>query len=245
MNIGLTLPGTTDIASPIAKSTPVTQASQMPVLPNISPPERDILEPISSEQVRFTYLEGWIQGMNSVRLPLNTTSLEDESCGSTNLPKRIHAFCQERKEKRKYKWESLKVALEKIKESKEKYHKQQAEEERDTAYAQMVQNVEKTRAMVRNSVSRASTISAEEHHLTLTENDFMAIQEKMDKIDQRLDDLYKNWHAEYRDAVSVEECDEIKKFYKPYLEKYESKYRILYHILQKPNSLSAKSILLV
>ena len=82
-----------------------------------------------------------------------------------------------------------------MKESKEKYNKQQAEEERDAAYAQMVQNVEKTRAMVRNSVSRASTISAEDCHLSLTENDFMAIQKKMDKIDQRLDDLYKNWHA--------------------------------------------------
>ena len=45
-----------------------------------------------------------------------------------------------------------------MKESKGKYQKQQAEEERDAAYAQMVQNVEKTRAMVRNTVSRASTI---------------------------------------------------------------------------------------
>ena len=49
-----------------------------------------------------------------------------------------------------------------MKESKEKYHKQQAEEERDAAYAQMVPNVERTRAMVRNSISKASTISAEE-----------------------------------------------------------------------------------
>ena len=62
----------------------------------------------------------------------------------------------------------------------------------------------------------------------------------MDKIAWRLDDLYKNWHAEYRDAVSLEECNEIKKFYKPYLEKYESKFRILYHILQQPNSISAQ-----
>ena len=235
-----TLPGTTDMATPIAKSTPVTQASQMPVLPNIPPPERDILEPICSEEARSAYLERWIQGMNSVRLPLNIPSFEDESHGFTNLPKRIHAFCQERKDKRKYEWESLKVALEKMKESKEKYHKQQAEEERDATYAQMVQNVEKTSAMVRNSVSRPSTISAEECHLTLTENDFMAIHKKMDKIDQRMDDLYKNWRAEYRDAVSVEECDEIKKFCKPFLEKYESKYRTLHHILQQPNSLSAQ-----
>ena len=118
-----------------------------------------------------------------------------------------------------------------MEESKEKHHNQQAQEERDAIYAQMVQNLEKTRAVVRNSVSRAFTISAEEHQLTLTENDFVAIQRKMDKIDQRLDELYKIWQAEYRDAVMSEDCAEIRKFYKPYLEKYESKYRILYHIL--------------
>ena len=39
----------------------------------------------------------------------------------------------------------------------------------------------------------------------------------MDKIDQRLDDLYRNWHAEYGSAATLEECDEIKRFYKPYL----------------------------
>ena len=100
----------------------------------------------------------------------------------------------------------------------------------------MVQNLEKTRAIVRNSVSRASTISAEECQLTLTEEDFMAIQGKMNKINQRLDELYKNWHAEYRDAVSTEDCEEIKRFYKPYLEKYESKYRILYHLLHQSMS---------
>ena len=49
-----------------------------------------------------------------------------------------------------------------MKESKGKYHKQQAEEERDAAYSQMVKNVERMRAMVRNSISRASTISGEE-----------------------------------------------------------------------------------
>ena len=93
-----------------------------------------------------------------------------------------------------------------MKESKRKYQKQLAKEDRDATYAQMVQNVEKTRAVVRNTVSRASTISAEERQLALTEKDFLAIQKKMDKIDQRLDDLYKNWHAEYRDAATLEEC---------------------------------------
>ena len=56
----------------------------------------------------------------------------------------------------------------------------------------------------------------------------------MDKIDQRLHELYKNWHAEYGNANTIEECEEIRDFYKPYLDKYESKYRILYQLLQQP-----------
>ena len=92
--------------------------------------------------------------------------------------------------------------------------------------------------MVRNSVSRASTVSAEEQQLALTDKDFSVTKRKMDKIDRRLDDLYKNWHAEYGSANTLEECDEIKSFYKPYLEKYESKYRILYHLPQQPSMIS-------
>ena len=52
-----TLPGITNIATPMAKSTPVTQASQMPVLTNIPLPERDMVEPVSSERARTAYLE--------------------------------------------------------------------------------------------------------------------------------------------------------------------------------------------
>ena len=47
-------------------------------------------------------------------------SLEDVLLGPKNLPRRIQNFCQEQKDKRKYEWKSLKVALEKMKESKEK-----------------------------------------------------------------------------------------------------------------------------
>ena len=125
-----------------------------------------------------------------------------------------------------------------MKESKGKHPKQPDEEERKATYSQMGQNMERTRTVVRNSISRASTISAEEQQLALTEEDFSVIKKKMDKIDQRLDDLYKNWHAEYGSAATLEECDEIKRFYKPYLEKYESKYRILYHLLQQPSLIS-------
>ena len=69
--------------------------------------------------------------------------------------------------------------------------------------------------------------------MALTGKEFSMIKKKMDKIDHRLDELYKNWHAEYGNANTIEECEEIKSFYKPYLEKYESKYRVLYHLLQQ------------
>ena len=87
-----TLPGTTSMVTPIAKSTPVTQASQMPVLPIVPSNERDILEPLSNEQARSAYLERQMQGMSSVKLPLDMPSLEDMSHGSENLPKRIQTF---------------------------------------------------------------------------------------------------------------------------------------------------------
>ena len=65
-------------------------------------------------------------------------------------------------------------------------------EERDAIYARMLHNLERTRAAIRNSISRASTIWAEEHQLTLTKDAFLVIKQKMDKIDWRLDGLYQN-----------------------------------------------------
>ena len=52
-----TLPGIAIIATPMAKSTPATQASQPLVMPNVSLSERDIVEPVSSEKARTAYLE--------------------------------------------------------------------------------------------------------------------------------------------------------------------------------------------
>ena len=52
-----TLPGITSIATPMAKSTPVTKALQMPVLTNVSLPEKDMVEPMSSERARTAYFE--------------------------------------------------------------------------------------------------------------------------------------------------------------------------------------------
>ena len=53
------------------------------------------------------------------------------------------------------------MALDKLKEDKGKHHKQQVEG-KDVTYSQLAKDVEKIRAMVRNSVSRASTVLAEE-----------------------------------------------------------------------------------
>ena len=125
-----------------------------------------------------------------------------------------------------------------MKESKGKHPTQPDKKEREAAYSQMAQDMERTRNVVRNSISQASTISAEEQQMALTEKEFSMIKKKMDKIDCRLDGLYKNWHAEYGNANTMEECEEIKRFYKPYQEKYESKYRVLYHLLQQPSLIS-------
>ena len=103
-----------------------------------------------------------MQDMSSVWLPLNISSMEDESHASTDLTRKIHAFCKEQKEKRKQEWESHKIALDVMKESKGKHSKQPSRDEREVVYSQIAQNMEKMRNVVRNSISRASTISAEE-----------------------------------------------------------------------------------
>ena len=61
-----TLPEMTGIDTPIAKSTPVTQASQIPSIPIVPSHVKDILEPSSSEQARAAYLERQMQNMSSV-----------------------------------------------------------------------------------------------------------------------------------------------------------------------------------
>ena len=88
------LHGTTSIDTPIAKSTPVTQASQIPSMPFVMPCVRDILEPSLSEQARAAYSERQMQNMNSVRDPSSMPSLEDgTSIEPESLSRRIHDYC--------------------------------------------------------------------------------------------------------------------------------------------------------
>ena len=116
-----TLPETTSIDTPIAKSTPVTQASQIPSMPIVLPCMRDILEPSSSEQARAAYLERQMQNMNSMRVPSSMPSLEDgTSIEPESLLRKIHDYCQKRRDHRKHEWETHKMTLNSIKEKKRK-----------------------------------------------------------------------------------------------------------------------------
>ena len=63
-----------------------------------------------------------------------------------------------------------------------------------------------------------------------------SLGKRLTKLTKRLDNLYKNWHAEYTDAATTENAMKLRNFIGPYLDKYESKYRILYHLLQHPSS---------
>ena len=45
--------------------------------------------------------------------------------------------------------------------------------------------------------------------------------------------LYQNWQAEYKEVITTEQCEEIQRFYEPYVMKYETKYKILYQTLQQ------------
>ena len=138
-----TLPGMTSIDTPIAKSTPVTQASQIPSIPIVSSHMKDILEPSSSEQARAAYLDRQMHNMSSVQIPARMPSLEDGTpIESESLTKRIHDYCEERRDNRKQEWEMQKMTLNSIREKKEKHYQQQSKKERDAVYARMLHNLE-------------------------------------------------------------------------------------------------------
>ena len=100
--------------------------------------------------------------------------------------------------------------------------RQQGKKERDEVYRQMSRNLESVREVARNTFSRASTISVEEHGMSLSETDFLNIKEKMNKR-----------QAEYKEAITSEQCEDIQKFYEPYVRKYETKYKVLYQMLRQ------------
>ena len=102
-----TLPGTNSMVTPLAKSTPLIQSLQIPMISATLPHVRDILEPTSNEQARSAYLERKMRQMDSVKLPSGMPSLEDGMVPRPeSLQDWIQSFCQERKVKRKQEWES-------------------------------------------------------------------------------------------------------------------------------------------
>ena len=73
-----TLLGMTQLVTPLAESTPMTQPLQMPTIPDRMPPVGDILEPTSNEQARANYLEKQMRQMSSIfGLPSDIPPLED------------------------------------------------------------------------------------------------------------------------------------------------------------------------
>ena len=111
-----TLPGMTQMDTPLAESTLMTQSSQMPAIPCTLPLVRDILEPTSNEQARSNYLEIQMRWMGSiVKLPSDLLSLEDGMVQRPeSLQERVKKFCWENKVKRKQEWESHRIALERM-----------------------------------------------------------------------------------------------------------------------------------
>ena len=153
-----TLLGMTQMVTPLAESTPMTQSLQMPTVPGRIPPVGDILEPTSNEQARANFLEKQIRQMSSISgLPSDMPPLEDiptqkqskwsqkvifeeESNRNRNqqqvgtivhdsLHKRVQNVCQENRFRRKQEGESHRMALERMKEDKEQQRQQQSQKE--------------------------------------------------------------------------------------------------------------------
>ena len=139
-----TLLGVTSLPTPIAKSTPVTYASHMPTME----PERDIVQPIASEEARAAYLEEHMKNMGGIQLPSSIPSKVEESSTSAELARRIDIYCNKQKEKRRQERESHKQALDALKERKKQQLKKPDKEENKAVYSQIAQNMEKTRDVV-------------------------------------------------------------------------------------------------
>ena len=105
--------GMTQMVTPLAESTPMTQSSQMPTIPGRIPPVGDILEPTSNEKARANYLEKQQVGVMV----------------HNSLQERIQNYCWKNKVRRKQEWESHRMALERMKENKEQQRQQQSQEE--------------------------------------------------------------------------------------------------------------------
>ena len=190
------------------------------------------MKPSANEQARAEYIDREMRHMKSVCLPSSIPPSDDRPLEEDDLYKGICDYCSRIEDHRKCQKDMHYVTLNSIKEYKAR-QELQGKKVRDEVYQKMSQNLERVREVARHTMSRASMISAEEHRMKLSETDFINIKKKMNKIDQRIDGLYQNWQAEYKEAITTEQCEEIQRFYEPYVMKYETKYKILYQMLQQ------------
>ena len=109
---------------------------------------------------------------------------DDITLENEGLFRRIQDYYSRIKDHRRCEKDIHQVTLSSIKEYKEKQQQQKSQKERDEIYAKMSQNLERVREIVGGALSRASTILVEECQMALTETDFIAIKEEMNKIDQ-------------------------------------------------------------
>ena len=162
-----TLPRTTGISVPVAESAPVPQVGQTLFRPIPTPQVCDILEPSPNEQARAKYIDRQMRHMKSVHLPSSIPASDDIPLEEDDLSKRIHDYCSRIEDHWRCEKDTHYVTLNSIKQYKAR-QRQQGRKDRDEVYLKMSQNLEKVREVARNTFSRASTISAEEHWMNLS-----------------------------------------------------------------------------
>ena len=175
-----TMPRTTKAGIPIAEYTPVPQVGPILHRPTPTPTPRvhDILEPIACEQARVRYLEEWMRHIKGI----HWTPSEGQSVEENSLAREIQEYCSREQECHQYEKETHYAMLDSMIDNKIK-QRQLEKRKRDEIYKQMTSNLEKVRAIARESLSRAYTISVKECQMALSETDFLNIKEKMNKID--------------------------------------------------------------
>ena len=159
-----TLPGTTSMGTPMAESTSIPQIGPTLFRLISTPCIHDILEPSANEQARADYLERQMRNMSSVQLPSSIPpSGDDIPHEDDSLSRRIWDYCSRIEDHRRCEKNTHHVTLSSIKEYKVRQQQQKSQKERDEVYKGMSQNLERVREVARGTLSRASTISTEEH----------------------------------------------------------------------------------
>ena len=99
--------------------------------------------------------------MKSVQLPSSIPTLDDILLEEDSLSRRIQDYCSRIEDHQRCEKDTHHVTLNSIKEYKIR-QRQQGKKDRDEVYKGMSQSLERVREVDRGTLSRASTISAEE-----------------------------------------------------------------------------------